>query len=291
MSRILAIVVTFNARLWIDKCLGSLLDSSERPDITVIDNASSDGTSDYIREFYADDVDFVELKENVGFGQANNVGLKKMLDGNYDFAYLLNQDAWVNKDTLEKLVNSWRADFGIMSPVQINADGKMDRNFSRKCKKYLSHSLDMVKGDRLVTEVPFVMAAHWLLSREAVKRVGGFSPAFAQYGEDDNYIDRLHYHGLRVGVAPDVTAVHDRGGRKDSRERRLKLKCVSVVVSFSNPRNSLLAGFFLGPLKLLGMTVKNFSFVPVKFIPVLIKRYPELVRMRRCSKREGAFLL
>lgn len=305
MARILVTIVTFNARPWIDKCLSSLSGSGTPVDVLVVDNASTDGTADYIHDFYPD-VEMVETGANKGFGAANNIGFRRMLDDGYDFVYLLNQDAWIGKDTLKLLLDNWKDGFGILSPVQTSANGKMDKQFSKKCSKYLKEAGKGLDGAKHVVEVPFVMAAHWLVSRQAVETVGGFSPAFSQYGEDDNYIDRLHHFGLKVGIVPDARAVHDRGGRgkapkglsreerkafrKASRERRMHLKCISTVVKFSNPANSPFGRIFLEPLVLLGMTVKNFSSVPVKYIPTLVKRYPELIRLRRASLKGRAFL-
>ena len=289
MARILVTIVTYNARPWIDKCLESLRTSSVPVDVLVVDNASPDGTADYIHDFYPD-VELVENTSNSGFGAANNIGLRRTLERGYDFVYLLNQDAWIKKDTLEVLVSNWKDGYGILSPVQLSAKGKMDKQFDKKCGKLLKEAPKGLDGAKCVVEVPFVMAAHWLVSRKAVETVGGFSPAFSQYGEDDNYIDRLHHFGLKVGVVPDAKAVHDRDGRKTSRERRMRLKCVATVVKLSNPDHSPLARVFVEPLELLGMTVKNFSLIPVKYIPTLVRRYPELLRLRKASRKGSAFL-
>lgn len=289
MARILVTIVTYNARPWIDKCLESLRTSSVPVDVLVVDNASPDGTADYIHDFYPD-VELVENTSNSGFGAANNIGLRRTLERGYDFVYLLNQDAWIKKDTLEVLVSNWKDGYGILSPVQMSAKGKMDKQFDKKCGKLLKEAPKGLDGAKRVVEVPFVMAAHWLVSRKAVETVGGFSPAFSQYGEDDNYIDRLHHFGLKVGVVPDAKAVHDRDGRKTSRERRMRLKCVATVVKLSNPDHSPLARVFVEPLELLGMTVKNFSLIPVKYIPTLVRRYPELLRLRKASRKGSAFL-
>ena len=289
MARILVTIVTYNARPWIDKCLESLRTSSVPVDVLVVDNASPDGTADYIHDFHPD-VELLENASNSGFGAANNIGLRRMLEGKYDYVYLLNQDAWVEKDTLEILLRNWKDGYGILSPVQLSTKGKMDKQFEKKCGKLLKDAPKGLDGAKRVVEVPFVMAAHWLVSRKAVETVGGFSPAFSQYGEDDNYIDRLHHFGLKVGVVPDAKAVHDRDGRKTSRERRMRLKCVATVVKLSNPDHSPLARVFVEPLELLGMTVKNFSLIPVKYIPTLVRRYPELLRLRKASRKGSSFL-
>ncbi len=316
MARVLAIVVTYNAMKWVDGCLGSLFDSSERPDVLVVDNGSTDGTRDYVRNRYPR-AELVLCEGNPGFGAANNIGLRLAAERGSEFVYLLNQDAWVFPDTIGTLVRAMRMrpDFGILSPVQKNAAEGLDRQFERKCGRYLSatasvsadstttHSAAVasaaaasttataaIAGGAEAVEVPFVMAAHWLMSVETIRRVGGFSPAFRQYGEDDNYIDRLHYNGLRCGVVPAAAAVHDRSSRPDPKERRMRLKCIAVTVRLSDPRRSFALRLCLLPFELVGMSLKNFSLAPLRFAPELLSRLPELFRLRCASKERGAFL-
>ena len=134
------------------------------------------------------------------------------------------------------------------------------------------------------------MAAHWLVSREALLTVGGFSPAFRQYGEDDNFIDRLHWHGLSCGVVPEAKAVHDRGGRPLPKSARMRLKCVAPVVRLSDPGRCLPLYRVLVPLELVAMSVKNLSSYPVMRLAVLLRGYPELIRVRDVWISGGAFL-
>ena len=289
MDKILAIVVTHNGIGWMDKCLGSLESSSFKTEILVVDNCSTDGTPDYISEHFPDAILF-RSKENTGFGAANNIGLRYALENGYDFVYLLNQDAWVGKNTIATLLDCWNKDYGVLSPVQVDAKGKMDANFRKKCGKYLKKAGDTVDGDRLIVRIPFVMAAHWLMSRESIETVGGFSPAFRQYGEDDNYLDRMHWHGLKSGIVPTAEGVHDRSDRKTSRGERMRLKCISTAVKLSDPGRSFLIRSLVEPLELIGMAVKNLSLVPIRFIPELTARYKELKTLRKASRKDGAFL-
>lgn len=300
MPRILVIVVTFNAMHWIDRCLGSLQESEVKPDVLVIDNCSLDGSDDYIEERYPG-ARLIRNTTNAGFGAANNVGMKIAVEEGYDYVYLLNQDAWIGKDTLGIMLDAFEKTkrYGVLSPVQLNAGGKMDAQFAKKCKKHL-HRQD------IVSRVPFVMAAHWMISRKALLTVGGFSPAFDMYGEDDNWIDRAHYFGFEAGVVNAASAVHDRGGRdkapkgadKETKkayenaahQRRMKLKCISTVTKLCDPGRNFAARLIVEPLELLGMTVKNFSRIPVKFIPQLLSRSGELRRLRKQSMAHGAFL-
>ena len=286
MAKVLAIVVTYNAMAWIDKCITSLKESSQPVDVLVIDNGSLDGTNEYVPDRYPE-VEFLDSEENLGFGAANNIGLRYALNEGYDFVYLLNQDAWVGTDTLEKLVKAWKPAYGILSPMQMSGKGrKMDKQFAKKCGKLIKKA----PKDKPVVEAPFVMAAHWLIPRSALETVGGFCPAFKQYGEDDNWIDRMHHFGFVVGVVRDAKAIHDRADRKPTTEQRMRLKCVAPVVKILNPAHSFAGRCITEPLELLGMTIKNFSGIPVKSIPGFVKRYKEFRALRKESLEKGAFL-
>ena len=289
MANILVVIVTFNASKWVKKCLGSVEDSSLPADVLVIDNGSTDDTLPLIRKHFPQ-VRIIEAGENLGFGAANNKGFRIALDEGYQFAYLLNQDAWLEPDTLEKLVAAHKPEWGILSPEQLDRHGRRDGQFERKCGRAVDAALKAYHNDRQVVEVPFVMAAHWLVSRRAIETVGGFSPAFRQYGEDDNLIDRLHYHKLRCGVVPAAHAVHDRSDRRPGRERRMWLKCIATVVKACDPARDWRWVRIREVLELVGMGLKNFSAVPWKFIPELKQRFPELLEYREASKRRGAFL-
>lgn len=284
MARVLVIVVTYNALPWIDRCLGSLEESSEKVDVMVIDNGSLDGTDEYVQDHFPR-VEFVDSEENLGFGAANNIGFRYALEHDYEFVYLLNQDAWVEKDTIATLIACAGTGYGILSPMQMEGKGrKMDRRFEARCGRFIRQS------SMKVVTVPFVMAAHWLIRRDALEMVGGFSPAFKHYGEDDNWIDRLHHFRMSVGVVPSAKAIHDRAQRRSSHEQKMKLKCVGPVVRISDPGRNFWLRCALEPLVMVGMSLKNFSLYPLKQIPVLVRRYPELRRLRLQSEKKKAFL-
>jgi len=63
------------------------------------------------------------------------------------------------------------------------------------------------------SKVPFVNAVAWLISRECLETIGGFDPLFFHYGEDDNYSQRVIYHGFKIGVLLKVFVIHDRATR------------------------------------------------------------------------------
>lgn len=138
--------------------------------------------------------------------------------------------------------------------------------------------------------VRFVMAAHWMISRACFTKVGGFSPAFAHYGEDDNYLHRAQYHDFKIGIMSAAGAVHDREMRPSPKESRMRFKCVASVVKLSNPLNSFWLRCLFQPCELLAISLRYGSWSVFKNIFTLVASYPRLRRIRQASLTSGAFL-
>lgn len=244
----IVVIVSYNPLKWIEKCLDSLLKSTFRVEVLIIDNNSTDGFQEIVKSKYHQ-VQLIECVENLGFGAANNIGIKKAYDNGADFVFLLNQDAWVQTDTIAKLIAAQQnePEYGIVSPMHLNGKGdQLDYNFSNyiipfQCKGlYSDIYLNKVKSR--IYRVDFVNAAGWLLSRKCIETVGGFNPTFFHYGEDDNYVQRVHFHGLEVGVLATTELFHDREEVNTSvyfhdaqllYKRRILLKASNPLAEFS----------------------------------------------------------
>lgn len=214
-DKINIVIVTFNGISWLKKCLTSCGKYS----IIVVDNASTDDTVTFI-ETHFPHVTLLKQDKNLGFGQANNIGISYALNQGAEHVFLLNQDAYLIGDALEQLVvyQKEQPEYGILSPIHVTSDQKrLDARFSN----YLSYKYnpdfysDYVLGNDLkkVYPIPFVNAAGWLLSKTCLLTVGGFDPLFFHYGEDDNYCQRVRFNGLRIGVVPNSYMIHDREDR------------------------------------------------------------------------------
>lgn len=287
MKRILVIIVTYNGMKWIDKCLSSVTGQDAPSDVYIIDNCSTDGTPEYIEKSYPQ-VKIYCSGKNLGFGKANNIGFKYAIENGYDYVYLLNQDAWVEKDTIQLLADAMDKcpEYGILSPMQMTASKeKLDKNFSKWYAKRGSDS-----NSCNIESIPFVMAAHWLVSRKCIMETGGFSPAFPHYGEDDNYIHRALFHSFKVGILPSAKAVHDREYRETTIEQKMRLKYIGGVVRVSNPKNCLPWQLIWQPVKLLCIGIRYCSGIPFKSAIQLLRNYPALIRLRKDSKKKGSFL-
>lgn len=225
--RVYVIIVTYKGRQWYDKCFGSLRESTIPLQVIAVDNSPGEEDAEYIKSNFPE-VHLIKTNENLGFGRANNIGIRYALDHGCDYVFLLNQDTWIDKDTLARLVQiaEKHSDYGIISPIHLNAErtainmliglGAHHRNEKLLSDLYLNKTGELY-------ETNYVNAAAWLLPRKTLEMIGGFDPIFKHYEEDDNYLNRVIYHGLKIGVCPAAQIVHD---HKDSElsDERLKIR-------------------------------------------------------------------
>ena len=197
-------------------CFTSLRECTIPVQTIVVDNASNDGTVEYIRENYPEII-LIENKENLGFGQANNLAMRYALDHGCDYVFFLNQDAWVEPDTFEKMVaiHQRNQEYGILGCINVTK-GKdhMLGGFIPMIANPYTGSMKLIDDMyysrvKEVYEIKSIIAAAWLLPRVVLERIGGFHPLFFHFGEDDNYMQRVIYHGFKIGVCPLCPIVHD----------------------------------------------------------------------------------
>lgn len=208
-----AVVVTYNGAPWIEQCLKSLQGQERLREVIVVDNASTDNTTELIRQHFPQVV-LLPLVRNMGFGSGNNVGISYALQRGASHIYLLNQDAWAPPGSVKSLADflDLETDFGVVSALHCSPDeATVDQKtltcyLSLHARNYLA---DTITG-RVKTHyrIHGVNAAAWMISAPTLERVGGFDPLFFMYGEDDDWLDRLAHHGIGFALLPHVKVVH-----------------------------------------------------------------------------------
>jgi len=245
MLSIYSIIVTYNGIEWIEKNIQALIDSSTKTEIIIIDNGSVDGTQDIVKSFK--EVQFIQTEENLGFGKANNIGIKKALDEGTDYVFLLNQDAYVEANTIGKLIEVMESDkkIGIASPIHLNGQGtSLDKLFGTYVAPKLSNAPCLFMSDCYTQqlekyyEIDFVNAAAWLLSRECIDKVGLFDSLFYHYGEDVNYCQRLNYFDFKLVIVPDSKIYHDREDRIIQKDKSLEFKKRLILIELCDINKS-----------------------------------------------------
>jgi GT2 family glycosyltransferase len=236
MAKVATIIITYNGSHWIRKCLEHLFQSSVTTHLIIVDNNSTDDTLEIIRPFL-EKIELIQSPSNLGFGGANNIGIQRALELGYSHIFLLNQDGYVQKDCISKLLSTslQSPEFGIISPIQLDATGNaMDPVFQGQvAKHYAPDTRNLVKEltkEKAAepVEVRFVGAAAWFLSSEMIKKVGLFHPVFFHYGEDNNYAARAQYFGFKIGIQVTTAMIHDRKPREKAQFLPIKFRTFPI---------------------------------------------------------------
>ena len=228
MPDVSVVVVTWNALPWLEQCLESVRGRK----VVVVDHGSTDGTVAFVRERFPD-VRVIE-QENKGMGGGNNAGMRAA-DGRYFF--LLNSDAWVVEDGLDKLVEFADAHPGaaVVGPKLLNTDGTLQRSvrgeptlwrlateylFIRKLAPWSRRLNPLYRGDfdhERVAEVDWLFGPALLVRREAVDAVGLFDEDFFMFSEEVDWMTRFRRAGWSVMFFPGAEVVHVGGASHGGR--------------------------------------------------------------------------
>lgn len=301
MDKTFCIIVTYNGKHWIERCISSVISSNKRLNVIVIDNASVDGTTDLIQTNFPE-VKIIKLESNIGFGKANNIGIKYALNKDAEYIFLLNQDAWIGQDTINELIafHKKHKDFGLISPLQYDSSGiKLDKNFSNYISANTIEKIEYsLHNNNCFEETSYVNAASWLISIECLKKVGIFNPIFNHYGEDNDYCNRVIYHGYRIGILYSASIVHDRIYDMNNPFRKYESKIYSAAQSNAlNINHTLLINYlkwgFQRTKKIIKLILMlEFRMITSEFIIIYkILSHTQQIRANRVqTTKKGAFI-
>jgi GT2 family glycosyltransferase len=174
---ICAVVATFNRKVLLTECLTALLGQSRPLDeIILIDNASTDGTEEFVKAEFSQ-VTYVKLSENTGSAGGLGEGIRRAYEKGHDWIWVIDDDAVPMADALEKLASSPAMlvdKVYALSSMVLQRDGRIllwCRNLfdSRKLKET---PVDAARYRDDYFEVDTIGFAGALVSRRAVKDVG-----------------------------------------------------------------------------------------------------------------------
>jgi GT2 family glycosyltransferase len=298
--------VTFNGSKYISKCIDSLKNSQNLVHIIVIDNNSTDNTAKIVRENY-NNVELISLPTNLGFGKANNIGLKKALHQNADYVFLLNQDAWLATNTIKVLIDIHKKyqKYAILSPVHFAGDEQyLDNNFTNyivqsRCNGFLSDLFNDKDNMKDIYEIDFVNAAFWLLSKECLQNIGGFDPLFEHYGEDDDYVYRVKFHNYKIALCPKVYGYHARNqdvlNHKSSSLEKEKYNYLLLWLknsSFPDIKRNDLRIKMLGKKFLRALVWKSDTIsAEISAISKILKNYRKIIKHKQICEIKGTNFL
>jgi len=219
------VIVTFHSREELAVCLESLDLAATMPhECIVIDNASGDGTVEWLRA-HRPEVRVIENADNLGFARAVNQGLEQATG---ETVLLLNPDSRVTKEGIERLLETLRDDRSLAAAAPMLRDdhGEPARSCGRDASlwtlfcehlglaaafphlpAFAGYKYGGVPLQRL-RNVGWASGAALLMARHALERVGGLDGGYFMYMEEVDWCRRARRAGLRVRFVPEVWFVH-----------------------------------------------------------------------------------
>lgn len=247
------IIVNWNAGALLQRCIQSIIQNppSISWEIFVIDNASTDGSTEWLKtaSLSSSQIKLIENSDNAGFGKANNQGFKL---SSAPFVLLLNPDTEVTQGAIDTLLATLQSDprIGACGPRLINPDGSVQISVWRnppaaweillsQLKLYLLLPRRM-RGELLLgghwdhtrrRTVPMLSGAAILARRQMIDEVGGFDERFHVYGEDNEWCLRITRAGWQLMFVPEAIVLHH--GAQSSMQRWTDLQKLDVQLEAS----------------------------------------------------------
>lgn len=254
------IMVNYNTREMTAAAIDSVFEKTTGVDFEVIlvDNASNDGS----REQFANDsrIKYFYLDENIGFGQANNYGVKNGASGKYLF--FLNTDTLLINNALKVLYTylETHSNVGAAGGNLYAPDNKPATSFEKKFQG-IGFTLDKLASPlfRRATSdmegyfnysdkplsVAYISGADLMMPHKLFLETGGFDKQFFMYFEETDLCFRIKKSGYKIMSIPEAKIVHFEGGSQkknpDSLIRKVKMSAKSRSIFINNNHSRLYA--------------------------------------------------
>lgn len=269
MMDLSVIIVSWNAKAFLIKCLQSVMQETAQyeTEIIVVDNASTDGSVELVQERFPT-VKLIRNDANLGFAKANNIGIKQS-SGKY--ICLINSDIEVLEDCFSKMIAYMKQnpEVGILGPQILDVNKNIQRSTmgfptvwntfcralaldtlfpkSRLCSGYLmtfcSHNT--------ISEVDILNGCFWMVRREALKQVGLLDERFFIYAEDKDWCKRFWDAGWKVVYFPHAQAIHYGGASSSQSPIRFYIEMHRANLQYWKKHHGRLAQ--IGFLVIMGL--------------------------------------
>jgi GT2 family glycosyltransferase len=204
-GHIAVIVLCYNERKWLEKCLTSVLATDDADfRVYLVDNGSSDGSAEFVERAFPT-VRIVRNGRNLGFAGGNNEGIRAAVEAGADFLVLLNPDTWVEPRWLEEMREIFAADpaISVATAMILNYENDdFDQNFLQilqSTRGFIQDSWNRSVKPWYLTETG--SGAALMARRSFYESVGVIDPEFFIYYEEIDLLRRGRFHGHKIAVS------------------------------------------------------------------------------------------
>jgi O-antigen biosynthesis protein len=221
----------------------------DRCEVIIIDNASGDGSREIVTSKFQE-AQWIQLKTNVGFGKACNIGVAAARG---EYLLLLNPDTVISASTLSDAVEFMETHpkAGLMGPKILNPDGTLQLSCRRsiptpsvafyyfaglssifpKSRRFGRYHLTYMDEDTMA-QVDVISGSFMFMRRALFNEIGGFDKRFFMYGEDIDLCYRITHAGREVWYYPQIKIVHQKGKSSSKRKIRSRFYFYEAMIIF-----------------------------------------------------------
>lgn len=208
--KILALVVTHNRLALLKRCIKGLQEQSLKPDILIINNASTDGTEKFLVQEKIDHV----TQENLGSAGGWYKGIEEGWGRGYDYIWMMDDDGFPDKPALERLVANLTPETICISSLLIKENDHSSLVFGMPvmnkrgfpvilAARRKLNSVQSLGGEKVYPHAHLFNGA--LINLEMVRGTGNVDTSYFMYGDEVDYYYRMRKKGK---IATVVDALH-----------------------------------------------------------------------------------
>lgn len=288
--KVTIVIPNYNGKHFMEPCLSSLSEQTYKDfHILVIDNASSDGSIEYMEENYPD-IELIKLQKNYGFSKAVNIGIQH---SRTPYVILLNNDTTVDTRYVEEMVKAIEKSPKIFSvsskmiqmyhPELIDSAGDLYTlsgwGVCRGCGRPVSN---YTKYDEIFT----ACAGAAIYRRSVFDEIGYFDENHFAYLEDIDIGYRARIYGYYNMYCPTALVYHVGSGTSGSKYNSFKVKLAARNNLYLNYKNMPALQLVLNFIPLaIGYFVKYLFFCKIGFGKDYKEGFIEGLRTAKLQKK------
>ena len=284
------VIVSYNVRAFLEKCLISVFRSSGdiSYEVFVVDNNSIDDSVAVVRGKFSQ-AHLIANKENIGFARANNIAINKA-SGKYTL--ILNPDTVLSEDTLQTCLAFMERhpDAGSVGVKMVDGTGTYLPESKRGLPSPLGSMFKLTGINELfpnssffnsyymggldpetTNKVPVLTGAFMFAQTRALQQVGGFDEDYFMYGEDIDLSYRLLKAGYENYYLPDTSIIHYKGESTKRSSIEYVKTFYNAMLIFVSKHYSGFKGFFLKQFLKLGIVLRGALSGVRRFLLLLMK--------------------
>ena len=225
MSKVGMVILNYNDYETTNKYIEKIKDYKVLNDIVIVDNKSSDGSFEKLKNLQDNKISVIETDANKGYAYGNNIGVKYLCENTRDdYIIISNPDIIVEEKDLIRLKKDLdnNDDISLVAPVieqlgekirgwrlpNIKDEILLNINYiQRKIRKNLNYKEEKYSGN--LTKVDVVPGCFFMIRKDIMEMIGGFDESTFLYYEENIIASKLKNIEKTSYIDNKASAIHD----------------------------------------------------------------------------------